>query len=169
LEHPTKTYGNLLLVIGSGELILGLLVLHGSVVSLSLHLIPRCNATLFLSVEFGLCRHSDGSLRAYGAGLLSSFGELQYACSPTRPAGGTATSPDYRIWDPRKASTQPYPITEYQPVYFVAESLRDAKQRMLDFCDSMQRGFLIKYDSATQTASADRAIVQGDYLVTLQK
>jgi phenylalanine-4-hydroxylase len=77
--------------------------------------------------------------------------------------------PDYRVWDPSKAAAQPYPITEYQPVYFVAESMRDAKQRMRDFCETLKRGFLVSYDAASQTVSADRAIVQGEYVVTLQK
>lgn len=55
----------------------------------------------WFSVEFGLCRQ-DGALRAYGAGLLSSFGELEYACSPDRPAGGEASFPEYRPWEPAK-------------------------------------------------------------------
>ena len=63
---------------------------------------------------------------------------------------------------------QPYPITKYQPVYYVAESLKDAKQKMRDFCETLHRGFLVTYDPITQTVSADRAIVRGEYLVTLK-
>ena len=104
----------------------------------------------WFSVEFGLCRQ-DGALKAYGAGLLSSFGELEYACSPDRPAGGTDERPELLPWEPAvvrtvqcvtacipcgsgsrrgdcdlvmmQAAHQTYPITCYQPTYFVAESM----------------------------------------------
>lgn len=33
-------------------------------------------------------------------------------------------------FDPEKTSVQKYPITEYQPVYFVAESFEDAKEKV---------------------------------------
>ena len=33
-------------------------------------------------------------------------------------------------FDPAKTSLQKYPITEYQPVYFVAESFEDAKAKV---------------------------------------
>merc|ERR1712232_624075 len=39
-------------------------------------------ATLYwFTVEFGVLRVADGSVKAYGAGVLSSFGEIEWACS----------------------------------------------------------------------------------------
>lgn len=75
----------------------------------------------WFTVEYGLCRQ-NGELKAYGAGLLSSFGELEYCLSG---------KPELRPFDPAKTALQKYPITEYQPIYFVAEDFEDAKQKMM--------------------------------------
>jgi phenylalanine-4-hydroxylase len=83
-------------------------------------------------VEFGLCKspsseNGEGGYKAYGAGLLSSFGEMEYACAPAsnRPEqvveAAEVATPEYRKWEPAKACRQEFPITTYQPVYFVAE------------------------------------------------
>jgi len=72
-------------------------------------------------VEYGLCRQ-EGQLKAFGAGLLSSFGELEYCMTD---------KPDLRPFEPEVTGLQDYPITEYQPVYFVAESFADAKLKMM--------------------------------------
>jgi len=104
------------------------------------------------SVEFGLLREASG-LKAYGAGLLSSFGELEYAMgADPEPA------PEYRDWDPNAAAERDHPITDYQPVYFVAESLQDAKQRMRAFCRELPRPFYARYNTATERIWVDRAV-----------
>jgi len=90
----------------------------------------------WFTVEFGLCRQA-GELRAYGAGLLSSVGELQYCVS---------SEPQFLPFDPSVAAEHPFPITEYQPVYFVAESFANAKEKLTEFCQSMPRPFSVRYD-----------------------
>lgn len=80
-------------------------------------LLSQC---FWFTVEFGICRQ-DGELKAYGAGLLSSYGELQYCLSG---------APELREFEPIKTGEQKYPITEYQPVYYVAESFENAKEKM---------------------------------------
>ena len=61
-------------------------------------------------------------MKAYGAGLLSSFGELQHCLSDV---------PEVRPFDPAKAAVQKYDVTIMQPVYFLAESFQDAKERLV--------------------------------------
>ena len=68
-----------------------------------------------------MCRQ-NGELKAYGAGLLSSFGELEYCLSG---------QPEMLPFEPAKTSEMTYPITEYQPRYYVAESFEDAKYKMM--------------------------------------
>ena len=83
-------------------------------------------------------------MKAYGAGLLSSFGELQVGgCVRETMVLCTAFTyllpllqyclsdkPEVRPFEPAKTALQPYPITEMQPVYFLAESFRDGKEKM---------------------------------------
>ncbi|KNE69838.1 hypothetical protein AMAG_14369 [Allomyces macrogynus ATCC 38327] len=103
-------------------------------------------ATLYwFTVEFGLCKEKnpDGTdgLKAYGAGLLSSTGELEYALSG---------KPELRPFDPAKAAVTPYPITEYQPVYYVAESFRTMKEQVVEYAASLKRPYAMRYNSATE-------------------
>jgi phenylalanine-4-hydroxylase len=119
--------------------------------------IERLARCYWFSVEFGLLRE-HGELKAYGAGLLSSFGELEYACATERPAQATERRPQLFEWDPAKAATQAFPITEYQPRYFVADSLQDAKARMQEYCRTLARPFYARYNPATESIWVDRAV-----------
>ena len=67
------------------------------------------------TVEFGLIRQQDG-LRAYGAGILSSSGELAHAVKSSAPR---------RIaLDLLRAMRTRYKIDSYQQTYFVIESFQ---------------------------------------------
>lgn len=67
------------------------------------------------TVEFGLIQQADG-LRAYGAGILSSPGELQYALESPQPQ---------RLpLDPVRVMRTRYKIDTYQATYFVIDSFQ---------------------------------------------
>lgn len=109
------------------------------------------------SVEFGLCKE-EGKHKAYGAGLLSSFGELEYACKERGPDDEHKKCPEIKPWDPAVAAVQDFPITSYQPVYFLADSLPDAKLKMRKFCESLPRPFFALYNEQTESVHIDRPV-----------
>jgi phenylalanine-4-hydroxylase len=102
--------------------------------------IEKLATCYWFTVEFGLCRQ-NGERKAFGAGLLSSFGELEYAMSD---------KPIVKRFDPRVACTQKYPITTFQPIYFEADSFADAKVQMENFGDSLNRPFAVYYNPYLQ-------------------
>ena len=51
-----------------------------------------------------------------------------------------------------------YPITTYQPTYFVAESMMDVKSQMRAFCEKVSRPFHLRYNPLTQTVQLDRTV-----------
>nr|CAH0100880.1 unnamed protein product [Daphnia galeata] len=83
--------------------------------------IERLGTCYWFTLEFGLCLQ-EGRLKAFGGGLLSSFGELQYCLS-----GQAVIKP----FDPAKTALEKYSITRYQSVYYVSDSFEDAKQQLM--------------------------------------
>ncbi len=65
----------------------------------------------WFTIEFGVLRE-EGELRAYGAGILSSYGEIE-----------EFRQMEIRPLDFHEMGTIEYDITHYQPVLFAAESL----------------------------------------------
>ncbi|XP_018020964.1 tyrosine 3-monooxygenase [Hyalella azteca] len=97
-------------------------------------------ATMYwFTVEFGLCRENDGKdLRAWGAGLLSSYGELSHALS---------SAPEHREFEPSVTAVQPYQDQDYQDVYFVAESITDAQSKFRRWAAAtLTRPYEVRYD-----------------------
>lgn len=68
----------------------------------------------WFTVEFGLARE-DGTLRIYGAGLASSFGEAAYALDSAKPRR--------RPFDLGQVLATPYRSDVFQPTYFVVDGL----------------------------------------------
>ncbi len=68
------------------------------------------------TIEFGLIRQHDG-LRAYGAGILSSPGELQYAVSSPEPRR--------LAMDVERVMRTLYKIDTYQQTYFTIDSFQE--------------------------------------------
>ncbi len=85
-------------------------------------------ATLYwFTIEYGVL-FQEGRLRAYGAGLLSSFGELEHALSG---------KVEIRPFDPWSAKDTAYPITSYQPLLWSVNSIREAFEKMEEFVESL--------------------------------
>lgn len=103
--------------------------------------IEKLATVYWFTVEFGLCKEGS-SMKAYGAGLLSSFGELEYCLSE---------KPKLLPFDPASASATKYPITEYQPTYFVAESFEVMKLQMRWYAQSLSRPFPVYFNPYTRT------------------
>jgi phenylalanine-4-hydroxylase len=67
----------------------------------------------WFSLEFGVVRE-NGEVRTYGAGLLSSYGEIQQI-------------EQAELWplDVARMGVQTYDITHYQPLLFCAEGFNE--------------------------------------------
>jgi phenylalanine-4-hydroxylase len=72
--------------------------------------LERFSRVFWFTLEFGVVWEA-GELRTYGAGLLSSYGEIE-----------EFRSAEIRPWDLEAMATLDYDITRYQPVLFAAAS-----------------------------------------------
>ncbi len=79
----------------------------------------------WFSMEFGVMRE-HGQLKAYGAGILSSYGEMD-----------AFVHMDIRPLDVAAMASIPYDITTYQPVLYCAESLSHLEDVVGGFFDTV--------------------------------
>lgn len=86
--------------------------------------LERFSKVFWFTLEFGVV-HEDGELRAYGAGLLSSYGEIQ-----------VFRDAEIRPWDLEAMATLDYDITVYQPVLFAAASFEAMVRDLAAFFDA---------------------------------
>jgi phenylalanine-4-hydroxylase len=76
------------------------------------------------TLEFGLV-DEDGQPRAYGSGLLSSFGEL----------GRFESEAFLKPFDPDEAAARPYDPTDYQAILYVVPSLAELRRTLTGWLD----------------------------------
>ena len=92
----------------------------------------------WFTLEFGVL-WEDGELRTYGAGLLSSFGELEaFRDAQTRPL------------DILAMGTLEYDITQYQPVLFAGSSFNEVVDVAGAFFESFDDEVAQKYLASAQ-------------------
>jgi len=79
----------------------------------------------WFSLEFGVLRE-NGQVRTYGAGLLSSYGEIQEIAHA-----------DLRPLDVARMGVQTYDITHYQPLLFCADGFSQVEDVVGGFFDTV--------------------------------
>jgi phenylalanine-4-hydroxylase len=88
---------------------------RGGVKAEGLGALPWLARLYWYTVEFGLIRTPQG-LRNYGAGILSSPGEVDYAVASPKPRRV--------LFDLRRIMRSRYRIDAYQETYFVIDSFQ---------------------------------------------
>jgi phenylalanine-4-hydroxylase len=98
-----------------------------------------------------MCLDDKGNKKAYGAGIMSSFGELEYCMTD---------KPKFLPLDPYKIAQDhtEFPISDMQPLYFVAESFEKAKQQINDYCENIVRPFNVSFNTKNNSIEVDRKI-----------
>lgn len=80
----------------------------------------------WFTVEFGMVEH-EGDIKAYGAGLLSSFGELEHAFSD---------QVDRRKFDLEEVINQDYSYSDMQKILYVIPSYAELKEQTRKYIES---------------------------------
>ena len=83
----------------------------------------------WFTVEFGMVEH-EGDIKAYGAGLLSSFGELEHAFSD---------KVERRPFDLEQVINHEYTYSDMQPVLYVVPSYAELKEVTRKYIESFGR------------------------------
>jgi Phenylalanine-4-hydroxylase len=83
----------------------------------------------WFTVEFGLIEE-DGEIKAFGAGLLSSYGELENAFTD---------NVERRPFNLREVIETPYDYSEMQPVLYVIPSYAELKEVTRRYIESISR------------------------------
>lgn len=68
--------------------------------------------------------------------------------------------PQFKPFDPLDIAQNHlyFPISEVQPLYFVAESFEKAKYQIIDYCENINKPFHLSYNKQSNSIEVDRRI-----------
>lgn len=136
--------------------------------------IVKLSTLYWFTVEFGLCRE-NGKIKAYGAGKLKHFPILSPIKSfslkvsfhhsanynmPCRQNHRLKYSnqkwlsfKNIKVRDDQEKSKEYFLCLDedYQPIYFLAETFEDAKEKLRIYAKSLKRPYDLVYDAQTQS------------------
>jgi phenylalanine-4-hydroxylase len=95
----------------------------------------------WFSLEFGTVVE-DGELRAYGAGILSSYGEIE-----------EFRGMDHRPLDVVEMGTAEYDITAYQPVLYRADSIQEVVEVVGGFFEQASDAYIAELRSRAKAVA----------------
>ncbi|CAG8494238.1 9688_t:CDS:10 [Diversispora eburnea] len=106
--------------------------------------IEKLSTIYWFTVEFGLCRQGD-EIRAYGAGLLSSFGELETAYQKYIVTEYQPVNAQQKVRDFANTLKRPYSV-RYNPFTESIEVL-DKKEKIVRHTQNIKNDMLILVDA----------------------
>lgn len=120
--------------------------------ALELGMLEKLARLYWYTVEFGLIREPEG-LRIYGAGIVSSYGESEFALD--------SDSPNRIGFDLERVMRTKYRIDDYQQNYFVIDSFESLLNTTVD------TDFAPIYDRLADQRDIEVAeLVEGDAVIT---
>jgi len=127
---------------------------QGGLRALNFHALEKLARLYWYTVEFGLI-HEQDSIRLYGAGIVSSFGESVFALDDP--------SPNRLQFDLERVMRTRYRIDDYQQSYFVIDSFEELLHQTAeaDFAPLYRRLESLSDISPNAIIPSDRVIDRG--------
>ena len=109
--------------------------------------IEKLAAIYMFTVEFGLCLENN-KRKIYGAGIISCPNEVEW-CMLDKP-GKSGNMPTFHDFDLEEMIKTPYFITELQKHFFITPSIKNMKEEVIKYTNSIKRPFKAKFNKDTR-------------------
>lgn len=110
--------------------------------------IAKLGGLYWYTVEFGVCKEGN-EVKGYGAGVASSIGEI---------LNFGEKKAQFKPLNPFKELNLNFPIQTFQPVYYVAESFKDAGDILIRYGEYLPKPFKAYFNYNTNSVEVDRKV-----------